>query len=522
MTSRNGIRYSQEQKEAIVKRMMPPNNESVAKIAKEEGITEVTLYKWRKEARTAGVATPGNGQTSDKWNSQDKFLVVMETFAINESEIAEYCRKKGLYREQIDAWKSVCLQANGQAFDQAKQLNGALKEEQKRANQLEKELQKKEKALAEAAALLLLRKKAQGDLGGRRGRMISPSNRALVVELIQDANQNGARLAKACEELHISVRTYERWVAEGGVKVDQRPLTKRPVPKNKLSEKEKEEILTVVKQEEYVDLPPTQIVPKLADKGTYIASESTFYRVLREEKMQHHRGRSQKPGKRIPESHLATSSNQVWTWDITWLGGPVKGLYYRLYLILDLFSRKVVGWEVWETEEAKHAETLVKKAVINEKIQGAPLVLHSDNGSPMKAETFLSLLEKLGIQSSFSRPRVSNDNPYSEAMFRTLKYRPDFPHKGFTSLAEAREWAQQFVHWYNEIHLHSGLNFVTPVQCHTGEHVAILEKRKEVYEVAKAKHPERWAKSTRNWAPNKQVALNPMRDKGQTEALRKP
>ena len=165
MTGRNRVRYSQEQKEAIVKRMMPPNNEAVAQIAKEEGITEVTLYKWRKEARAAGVATPGNGQTSDKWNSQDKFLIVMETFAMNELELAEYCRKKGLYREQIEAWRNVCLQANGQAFDQAKQLNGALKEEQKRAKQLEKELHKKEKALAEAAALLLLRKKAQAIWG---------------------------------------------------------------------------------------------------------------------------------------------------------------------------------------------------------------------------------------------------------------------------------------------------------------------------------------------------------------------
>lgn len=165
MTERNRVRYSQEQKEAIVKRMMPPNNEAVAQIAKEVGITEVTLYKWRKEARAAGVATPGNGQTSDKWNSQDKFLIVMETFAMNELELAEYCRKKGLYREQIEAWRNVCLQANGQAFDQAKQLNGALKEEQKRAKQLEKELHKKEKALAEAAALLLLRKKAQAIWG---------------------------------------------------------------------------------------------------------------------------------------------------------------------------------------------------------------------------------------------------------------------------------------------------------------------------------------------------------------------
>lgn len=165
MTGKNRVRYSQEQKETIIKRMMPPNNESVTQISKEEGISDVTLYKWRREARAAGMATPGNGQTSDKWSSQDKFLIVMETFAMNELELAEYCRKKGLYREQIEAWKSVCLQANGQAFDQAKQLNGALKDEQKRAKQLEKELQKKEKALAEAAALLLLRKKAQAIWG---------------------------------------------------------------------------------------------------------------------------------------------------------------------------------------------------------------------------------------------------------------------------------------------------------------------------------------------------------------------
>jgi transposase len=165
MTEKNGVRYSQEQKESIIKRMMPPNNESVSKITKEEGISDVTLYKWRRQARAAGGATPGNGQTSDKWSSQDKFLIVMETFAMNEIELAEYCRKKGLYREQIEAWKNVCLQANGQAFDQAKQLNGVLKEEQKRAKQLEKELQKKEKALAEAAALLLLRKKAQAIWG---------------------------------------------------------------------------------------------------------------------------------------------------------------------------------------------------------------------------------------------------------------------------------------------------------------------------------------------------------------------
>lgn len=342
--------------------------------------------------------------------------------------------------------------------------------------------------------------------------MISPSDRALVVELIQEANQNGARLAPSCRELNISVRTYERWVSEGGIKEDQRPIAPRPEPKNKLTKEEKEEILEVVKKEEFADLPPTQIVPRLADQNIYIASESSFYRVLREQNMQNHRGRSKRPERKLPESHLAKAPNQVWTWDITWLKGPAKGLFYRLYLIIDLFSRKIVGWEIWGTEEAKYAEELMKKAVVSEKIQGRPLVLHSDNGSPMKAATFQVLLEKLGIQSSYSRPRVSNDNPYSEAMFRTLKYRPEYPYRGFKTLETAREWSLKFVHWYNCIHLHSGINFVTPEQCHTGSYVEVLKNRKEVYEQAKQRRPERWSGSTRDWTPHESVALNPMKE----------
>ncbi len=202
----------------------------------------------------------------------------------------------------------------------------------------------------------------------------------------------------------------------------------------------------------------------------------------------------------------------MWTWDIIWLKGPVKGMFYRLYMIIDLFSRKVVAWEVWESEEAFHAEELIKKAVVSEKIQGEPLVLHSDNGSPMKAVTFQTLLEKLGIQSSYSRPRVSNDNPYSEAMFRTMKYRPEFPYKGFEDLSVAREWTSKFVHWYNCEHQHSGLEFVTPEQVHTGGYIDVLKNRQIVYEQAKQQHPERWSRGTRDWKANNSVALNPMKD----------
>lgn len=341
--------------------------------------------------------------------------------------------------------------------------------------------------------------------------MISHSDRTLAVELIQEANRNGARLSKACEELGISVRTYERWISQGEVKKDQRPLALRPEPRNKLTTEERQKMLEIVKEEKFADLPPSQIVPKLADEGLYIASESSFYRLLREESMQHHRGRSKKPVHRIPETHIATAPNQVWTWDITWLRGPVIGLFYRLYMIIDLFSRKIVGWEVWETETAEHAEELIKKAVVNEKIQGRPLILHSDNGSPMKASTFQATLEALGIQKSYSRPRVSNDNPYSEATFRTLKYRPEYPEYGFETVEKSREWTAELVDWYNYDHYHSGINFISPHQCHTGQFINVLNQREKVYEAAKQKHPERWARSTRDWSPHQSVALNPVK-----------
>lgn len=333
------------------------------------------------------------------------------------------------------------------------------------------------------------------------------------MQLIQEANKNGARLSMACEEVGISVRTYERWVNGGEVKVDQRPLVTRPEPSNKLTSEEREAVIDIVKQPEFVDLPPSQIVPKLADMGIYLASESTLYRLMRELELQKHRGRKKPPSrKRQPTTHIAEGPNEVWTWDITWLKGPVNGLYFKLYLIIDIFSRKIVGWEVWEVEDAEHAKELVKRAVIKEKINGKPLVLHSDNGAPMKAETFHTLLEKLNIQKSFSRPRVSNDNPYSESMFSTMKFRPEFPYKGFENLEVAREWVQRFVHWYNEIHFHSGINFVTPSQCHSGEHIEILRKRDEVYKQAKEKNPERWSTSTRNWNAHSQVALNPVKE----------
>lgn len=345
--------------------------------------------------------------------------------------------------------------------------------------------------------------------------MINASDREHAVKLISEAVDSGARLFKACEELGISKRTFNRWKSDtedSSLKyIDRRTVCDRPEPANKLSKKEKESIRNIMHSKEYAELPPSQVVPRLADQGIYIASESSFYRVLRETGEVKHRGYTKPPVKREISTHEATAPNQVWMWDITYLNGPIKGTHYYLYLISDLFSRKIVGWEVWEEESAEHASELIRRTTMLERIatRDGVLVLHSDNGSPMKGATMLETRYVLGIVPSNSRPRVSNDNSYAESIFKTLKYRPNYQPKGFGSLTEARRWVQHFVNWYNTEHKHSGISYVSPVERHKGEDREVLEKRKRVYEEAKAKHPERWTKDTRDWTFREKVYLNP-------------
>ena len=346
--------------------------------------------------------------------------------------------------------------------------------------------------------------------------MISASDRKNAVMLIDEAVASGASLAKACDELGIKERTYYRWIRlkkETGSYDDLRPNAERKAPANKLSAEERQAVMKTVNKPEYASMPPCELVPALADEGIYIGSESTIYRILREEKMQNHRGRSETPKRNHPTTYSADAPNQVWMWDITYLNGPIKGTHYYLYLISDLFSRKIVGWEVWEEESAEHASELIRRTTMLEKIATGDgvLVLHSDNGSPMKGATMLETLYALGIVPSNSRPRVSNDNPYAESIFKTLKYRPNYQPKGFSSLAEARRWVQHFVNWYNTEHKHSGINYVSPAERHKGEDKERLEKRKQLYEEAKAKHPERWSKETRDWTLTEKVYLNPER-----------
>lgn len=351
-----------------------------------------------------------------------------------------------------------------------------------------------------------------------------PEDRHLAIDLIEEAVTAGARRFKACAVLEIDVRTLQRWkksLQEDRNLVDQRKATARKrTPINKLSEQEREAIVRVCNRPEYQSLPPSQIVPRLADKGEYLASESSFYRVLREADQLHRRGKAKAPRTVAkPKGFQATGSNEVWSWDITFLASIIRGAFYRLYLVLDIYSRKIVAWEVHENESAEQAGVLVRRACLAEGIHQAGLVLHADNGGPMKGATMLATLQKLGVVASFSRPSVSDDNPYSESLFRTLKYTPAYPSKPFESIEAARKWVHGFVQWYNDEHRHSAIRYVTPNQRHNGKDTDLLKQRKAVYEVARQRNPERWSGKTRNWSPVTEVWLNPPKenqtDKGQ-------
>jgi transposase InsO family protein len=334
------------------------------------------------------------------------------------------------------------------------------------------------------------------------------------IEWINEAMAAGARQAKACNIINLCAKTYQRWCNPQHQK-DGR-LIGRNTPHNKLNGFERKAIIELVNKPEYAHLPPQKIVATLADKGIYLASEATIYRLLREQNQLHHRGKSA-PNRRSlkPKACIATAPNKIYTWDITYLPTTIKGQFFYLYLVMDIYSRKIVGWQIHECEASELAADLLRDICKNENIQQQQIVLHSDNGSPMKGATMLATLQQLGVIPSFSRPSVSNDNPYSESLFRTLKYRPEYPEKLFTDLTAARAWVNGFVRWYNKEHQHSAIKFVTPEQRHLGKDVEILAHRTEVYEQAKAKHPERWSGNTRDWSVVGEVLLNP--DKANTK-----
>jgi transposase InsO family protein len=336
-------------------------------------------------------------------------------------------------------------------------------------------------------------------------------DRATTLSLIAEAVASGSRLAVACREVGLDPRTVQRWRKQRDGGADGRKGAHSP-PQQKLTEQERQAVVDTANAPEFRNLSPKQIVPRLADQGCYIASESTFYRVLHAANLMTHRGPSKPRTVRRPEELLATGPNQVWSWDISYLPASRRGTFYYLYLFVDVWSRRIMKAVVLGEESAEHAARLLTEACADHEVDPSALTLHSDNGGPMKGATMLATMQWLGVVPSFSRPSVSNDNPYSEALFRTLKYVPSYPRKPFESIDAAWAWVERFVAWYNGEHRHSAIGFVTPDERHESRDVAVLLARRHVYEAARRRNPSRWSRHTRQWDAPAAVSLN-LRDR---------
>jgi len=333
----------------------------------------------------------------------------------------------------------------------------------------------------------------------------------MIVELITEAQASGARLQPACKVVGLSMRTVERWRRWPERDDQRRGPTRRPG--NALTPSEQSQILAVMTSLRYANVPPKQLVPQLADEGLYLGSESTMYRLQRRHALRAKKRMIQRCHvTRANMVHRATGPNQVWSWDITWLPTMTRGRYIYLYLVMDVWSRRIVGWTIEDSESAELAAELIKRICRESNVDPRGLVLHSDNGRPMRGNTMIATLQWLGIVPSFSRPHVSDDNPYSEALFRTLKHTPAYPRMPFETLDAAQAWVTRFVTWYNGEHRHSAIRYVTPDERHLGREGDVLGQRLELYERARAANPERWTRDIRNWSPVGIVILNPQPD----------
>lgn len=335
--------------------------------------------------------------------------------------------------------------------------------------------------------------------------MIPEELKEQVACAITEAVQAGARKKAACDIIGITCRTLENWSRNGYT--DRRKGARKSVPK-RLTDQERSLIIEACNNKRFKDMTPHEIVAVLAQEGIYHASESTFYRILKEERLLHHRGDSKPRSKaEMPPALVATGPNQVWCWDITWLPLMVRGMFVYAYVIIDIYDRSIVGWEIHPYEDASLARDLFLRLSRTMNIKGVHL--HSDNGHPMKGLSLLALLYSLGVRYSFSRPRVSNDNPFIESFFKTLKYTAGYP-GSFRNIDHAREWMASFVHWYNHQHMHSGLGYVTPMHKRTKKDCELFAIRNQTIEKARARNPLRWGRRpAKIWESKGEVLLNP-------------
>jgi len=292
----------------------------------------------------------------------------------------------------------------------------------------------------------------------------------------------------ACDALGIARASFYRWRdKEKHSRKDQC----RPAPPLALRNEERKEVLDILHEERFVDQAPREVYSALLDEGMYLCSVRTMYRILEDnQELRERRNQLTHPSYKKPEI-LATSPNQVWSWDITKLKGPVRWRYYYLYVILDIFSRYVIGWMVAHREQSSLARKLIEQSCEKQGIQQNQLIIHADRGASMTSKPVALLLADLGVTKTHSRPYTSNDNPYSESQFKTMKYRPEFPER-FGAIEDARSFCQDFFPWYNTEHYHSGIGFLTPEDVHYGQAEEIIKEREKVLKIAFEKHPNRF------------------------------
>ncbi len=307
--------------------------------------------------------------------------------------------------------------------------------------------------------------------------------------MIDTVTDMGSRLgvAPTCAAMGLARATYYRTI-----RPRYGPHCRR-TPSRALSRQERQGALTVLHEPRFVDRAPAEVYATLLDEGQYLCSERTMYRILAEsQEVRERRDQLRHPSYRKPEL-LATTPNQVWSWDITKLLGPVKWTYFYLYVILDIFSRYVPGWLLAREENSSLAKRLIEETCQKQAIRPGQLIIHSDRGSAMTSKPVALMLSDLGVTKSLSRPQVSNDNPYSEAQFKTLKYRPGFPDR-FGSVQDARTLCRDFFTWYNTEHRHSGIGMMTPEAVHLGRASEITAARQQTLFAAYGHHPERFVR----------------------------
>ncbi|WP_413644503.1 IS3 family transposase [Micromonospora sp. RTP1Z1] len=407
--------------------------------------------------------------------------------AVAAGEGGAFLRREGLYSSLMSEWRRA-RDAGLLQGKPAGETVGRPSAEQAEIIRLRRELERTQARLARTETALQIMGKAPRALGGHLQERAGRSGRVRARQALMDAYRE---LTGAGTTTRVAARVTG--IARASADRDRRrpspTASLRRVPANALSTAEREQILAVLDSPDFVDAAPAQIYAALLDQGVYVGSIATMYRILREHRQVRERRRLARHPTRSRPELVAHGPRQVYSWDITKLAGPAKGVYYDAYVMIDIWSRYIVGVRVHARESGPLAESMMREVF---DVHGVPHVVHADRGTSMTSKSVADLLEDLAVTRSHSRPKVSNDNPYSEAWFKTLKYAPVFPDR-FASLADARAFMTDFVTWYNHAHRHSGIGLHTPAEVHHGRHHTVRANREQTLAAARAAHPQRFS-----------------------------